>query len=591
MNNGKISKFIMLLSAFVLAICSFSVVAFADGEEEVQSEVSYSAKYDGGYALERVAIANPFDYVVKHTAQGEDETEEDLSAKEVAEFKVYQSNADFDTELSEDLLVEGEFLNKDNNTVTYVYRDGYEINADEETEGVVYYYKAVVVIGEGEEDSVEIVTNVKVVAYAPALTYKDFSLEEDAELLVAARGAAAESDCISGTTYTLPKNEIWGLVNSPVLDLSSVQILLYVAKPNSDFPTSVTSKATNGTYPTISLSASGTYRFWVLYNNAEFKSEYSEEITTDGLEYREDGWYDGENLIIPVFSFEYSADNKVSITTSGGGEKGIKNYTYDNIKFTVKNGNVMGWELLYTDKTDENGDPKDFREATAEEAEFDLDAFTTSSTSFKPLTNGYFKVRCIAVGTNADVIERKDSAIVKVDREYEEVEVLDTRFRDFVTNNWKSLIFLGLAVLSLVGIVVVALYKPKTPNGGKKKSKAVVKEEESKVEEAEEPQAEEAEEVEEAAEEVEETPVEEAEEPAPAEEKVEEPAPVEEKAEEPAPAEEKAEEPAPVEEKAEEPAPAEEKAEEPAPAEEKVEEPAPAEEKVEEPAPDGDKQE
>ncbi len=491
MNNGKISKLIMLLTAMVFAVCSFSMFAFADEDSGEVPEVSYRAAYDG-YALERIAVANPFDYVIKHTVIGEDETDEKLSAKEVTEFKVYESNAAFNTELTEDLLVDdGYKFDEANGTITYVYKDGATLKDDDENEGVVYYYKAVVVIGEDDEKT-EIVTNVKVLAYAPAITYKDFDVEENAELLAVAREAvesSAESLSATTTSYTLPNNskEMWNLINSPVYaNASSLKIMLYVAKPNSSFPTSATSTATSGTYPTISLSASGTYRFWVLYSNAEYNPDYLKEMTTDGLTYKEDGWYDDNKLIIPVFSFDYVADKSVSVTPSGGGE-GIKNYTYNGITFSVKNGSVTGWKLLYTNKVDAEGNPvfSDDGEATNEQAEYDLDEFSPSSISFKPLATGYFKVRCYATGSSEDKTVVKDSAVVYVTREYEEVKLVDTRFRDFMANNWKSLIFLGLAVLSLVGIIIVALYKPKAPDGKKqKREKAVVKETEEKTEEA-----------------------------------------------------------------------------------------------------------
>ena len=302
------------------------------------------------------------------------------------------------------------------------------------------------------------------------------------------RTEMAKEKNISGKTYTIPADEMKKLIQTDNGagftdydgDFKDLQIILYVLKPNSSLPTSATSTKTDGTFPTISLSSSGTYSFWVLFGDKKYESEYRYTMTTKDLKFKADGWYDTtDNLVIPVFSFNYTSTEGLTITASGGGEDGIVNHAYSDITFNISNGNLVSLTLEYsTDGTDGTWD-----KATDKDAEFDETAFSASSISFVPRKTGYFRVVCTAQADGTDEYGY-ETATVKVSKEYTEVKLVDMRFRDFIKNNWKSLIFLGLAVLSLIGIVVIALYKPKDASKVKVEVKEDADKEEVKVEEA-----------------------------------------------------------------------------------------------------------
>ena len=551
----KTSKLII----FVLALCvmAFSTyaVAAADGEEQEPVwtvEANYPS-FDEA-AKDIFAYDNPFDY---------------LTVKKDDEVVAYDEYKEFIESVAIEGLEEEYFaFDKENGTIRYYYV------SDEATDG---NYEVSVSFNKEGLDSVT--AYVKVTKHAPEGTlYYDF------DKLVEAR-EAAEKGLISGTTYTIPKAEMRAIINSEVYKKDDLHVAVYVVKPNSNLPTSATSTKDDGTYPTISLSDSGTYSYWIIYGDKDYDEESRFTMATTDLKFKGDGWYtkgnenEEEELVIPVFSFEYDNNEGLTVTASGGGEDGVVNRVYSSITFNIKNGTLAKNGITLEYCADGDGKDADWKPATETEAEFDASSFTVSSISFTPKKTGYFRVKCVAQADDEDVFKYA-TAVVSVQKEYTEVELVDTRLRDFFTNNWKSLIFFGLAVLSLVGILVVALYKPKA--GGAKK--AVIKEDaEEKAAEADAEIAEE--EAEEAAEEPVEETEEEAEEPVAETEEA-----TEEKAEEPA--EEKAEEPA------EEPAAeTEEKAEESAEekAEEKAEEPAgePVEEKAEEPTekPDGETQE
>ena len=114
-------------------------------------------------------------------------------------------------------------------------------------------------------------------------------------------------------------------------------------------------------------------------------------------------------------------------------------------------------------------------DATAgKEARFSKDGFKSGTYYFTPLKKGYFRLSVTAKGGEDGVtVKEVKTDAVSVQDQVEELKLEDERVKNFFKNNWLSLIFLGIAVLCLVGIVVVALWKPADKNG--KKSNAKVK--------------------------------------------------------------------------------------------------------------------
>ena len=320
------------------------------------------------------------------------------------------------------------------------------------------------------------------------------------ENLEAANAAVANADK-TGTTFTIPKDEMRNLIDIyGIASKDDLRVELYVIKPQGGIPNSATSIKTDGTYPTISLDKSGTYRFWILYGNLAYEERdvymmftKDNKMDTEGITLKDDGWYDDDGIKrIPVFSFEYEHEDNLTITASGTSEDGVVNRAYTDITFNISHGTLAakdGLKLEYSsDSTD--GEKGTWAAATVDDAEFDESKFTLTSISFTPKKRGYFRVVCTAEADDKDEV-KKAYATVYVSKEYTEVKLVDTRLRDFLKNNWKSLIFLGLALLSLIGIVVVALYKPKDAPA----KKAVVKEDDqAEIDEGDATEAENAEE-------------------------------------------------------------------------------------------------
>ena len=373
----------------------------------------------------------------------------------------------------------------------------------------------------------------------------------------AAKAAVAAEGNISETTFTIP-SEVKETIKSNYYSASDLFYTVYYAVPGSDFTSYSKEK---GSAHNISLSAAGEYRFYLVAEDVNGNSVLPEladgekfvvGVSGDGYAlFKEDA--DGVRdpaVLAPVYSFSFVKDTEIKITASGGGvsgKKGIIGQNYTALSFTVENYSSAEFKLLYSEEGEwgEGG----YKEAeNGVEADFDIDAFTTSSMNFTPLKFGQYKVMITVIGgEDGEEIKTDYSNVVIVEEESEELPLVDLRVQQFFQNNWRSLIFLGIAVLCLVGIVVIALWKPKNgDNGDDGKQTEGEETPEETVEEAEESEEPEAETETAEEPETEEEPVEDAvEEPAaeePAAETVEEPAaeePAAETAEEPA-----AEEPA-----------------------------------------------
>ncbi|MBR1868230.1 MAG: hypothetical protein IJ800_06630 [Clostridia bacterium] len=462
MKSKKLLTLISALTAAAFTVGSYTAVALADdGDENGTDEpsVSYGLRYVDG-TTEKAAYANPFDYIIKY----EDGKEVAFDA-EIEDFGVYTVN---DEEVPSTAY---DFDSKDM-TVEYFVTDDFS------DQGVEYVVKATV-------DGEVYATNVKVSLHAPENSlYYDF---DDEKLAAAKEAVKSVTDNLTGKTSvsftsTDVTQALWDLVKSEVFARKDLKISLFVATPGSSLPTSATSTNTSGSYPSISLGASGQYKFWILYQDAE-RGDYNNAITTDGLKFRKNGkdygWYEPDGkLVIPVFTFDFTADDAAVVTPSGGGEKGILNYKYSDISFAVENGTVESIELFYR-----ASDDAEWSKATEDEATFDAESFTASSINFTPVKKGEFKVVCTAIGTKNDT-RVQGSATVKVNREYEVAELVDLRVQQFFQNNWQSLIFLGIAVICLIGIIVIAFYKPK--DAPAKKEKTVIEEKTTEAEEVKE---------------------------------------------------------------------------------------------------------
>ena len=265
---------------------------------------------------------------------------------------------------------------------------------------------------------------------------------------------------------TLEKDEIWKILdeNSVIRDKDDLSARIYLRTPGGTWPSSAT-KTLSGSSSDVELTVSsrGDYHFYVLFtdnkgNTTEKDSELVEEI---------DGFYkvDGENKtkVIPIFSFYYQPDETVKVKCSNTDKvkKGYEGQIQKSITYTLENATDKDVEFVLMFKAENSTEWKEAVNGT--DADFDASKFTKSSLEFTPLKKGEYSFRVNAEGmTDAALKEgADDNVVIRVTDSVTIVKRENTAFTDFVKNNWKSLIFLGIAVLCLIAIIVIACWKPK----------------------------------------------------------------------------------------------------------------------------------
>ena len=280
-----------------------------------------------------------------------------------------------------------------------------------------------------------------------------------------------------GNSLTLPFEEISSLINSEVVDKKELTYKMYYSSPSSSSFSSATAK--KGDLPTLSVSSKGTYSFYVLVddgNDFGVKKEISLEDCEENRVGDVYGWYkkDTAELVAPIFSYENKENKEITVTTKGDSGTGRVNQRYQNLSVTVENASDTLVKLQYN-ATSGEANAEGWVDATAgKEARFSKDGFKSGTYYFTPLKKGYFRLSVTAKGGEDGVtVKEVKTDAVSVQDQVEELKLEDERVKNFFKNNWLSLIFLGIAVLCLVGIVVVALWKPADKNG--KKSNAKVK--------------------------------------------------------------------------------------------------------------------
>ena len=252
--------------------------------------------------------------------------------------------------------------------------------------------------------------------------------------------------------------------------------MYYRAPGSASFSAATTKK---GDLPTLSVSAKGTYSFYVLADDGnEFGGK--KEISIKDCEENEVGgvygWYkkDTTTLVAPIFTYENKENKEITVTVKGDSGTGRVKQRYQNLSVTVENASDTLVKLQYN-ATSGEANAEGWVDATAgKEARFSKDGFKGGTYYFTPLKKGYFRLSVTAKGGEDGVtVKELKTDAVSVQDQVEELKLEDERVKNFFKNNWLSLIFLGIAVLCLVGIVVVALWKPADNNG--KKSNAKVK--------------------------------------------------------------------------------------------------------------------
>ena len=267
-----------------------------------------------------------------------------------------------------------------------------------------------------------------------------------------------------GDSLTYPT--ITDLLVSDFYPASALKLTLYTCGPTGSSFTSSTGK-------TIKLDQVGSYSFYVLAQDPsktslEVDAEKHVRKTVNGVE----GWYDeNDALVAPIFTFSFDHIKQPEITLLTKVTPGYVGLTYKNINdyiTIVANNEKVEYKLffselsvdLYTGDTWADGGIEVLNNAVEAGRAIDVTAdeevgFSTSDLSFTPNKKGYYYLVVVV----KDAYGTDDAALnpIKVEAEVTEVKLE----KQFLKNNWVSFMFLGIAVLCLIGIILLIFVKPK----------------------------------------------------------------------------------------------------------------------------------
>ena len=456
------SKKSLLIISVIVALAT--VLAAFSGITAFAAPTEYEAKT--GDIYERAAVEVPVDYVVdKNTGKA-------VASSDITEVKV--TSEDESVTYESGVKKDGKGYIYSSGKIKYYYSENLDKGTGEDKYKVIVTVKDV----EGPFKVTVTVVGKDKVAEDGALKYNDKATIDDA--VKDDENAAEEEKFLttsgSGTSVKLAIDfdKFLKTFTSKYVDKTLLKYTVYYQSPRStDF--SSTSVKT-GALADISLSDEGTYRFYVLISDGE-----NNEITVKDLDERADGFYASKDasaeLVVPIFEYNFvkaAEDKAVSVVAnsiSAKNAKGRVNQRYQAVSFEVTNAAYEKYTLKYRANAD--SDWKDAKNGV--DANFTQSSFTSSQIYFTPLKKGQFKVEARVKG-NAEDLETKtaESSVITVSEKVEELKLVDEKVKNFFKNNWLSVLFLGIALLCLVGIVVIALWKP---SDGKKTGKTAKEEE------------------------------------------------------------------------------------------------------------------
>ena len=466
MKSKKHLGFVSAVLGTCLAVTSFTaVVALADDAENSTTTITYVGNDDTNKNTDKVFYQNP---ISEHFTVKKNDTESSFDYNKIKDDQVTLTNADGSA------LAEGVEYKYEKGTLMVNTAGTYMISA------------------EFTDASVQApVTSIIEVVDSATLTVD--TQGEDFDAFVTALASETQTIASDVEEIKIPSS-VWGLVNSNVYsakDNGQILVKVYLASSGGSF--SAVNSSFKAEMPKLTLSESGTYEFYFEVQDPDGNKIVKE---SDYVQ-KTDGWYkvetddkgtpdddtddeEIETLVLPIFKFNYTKVEKLDVTVTGGGDKGVKGIVgqeYTSIKIS-SNGTYNDVKLLYSKTKDGTYD-----EATEDEATYGT--LSTSSTRFTPLVKGYFKVVVQAKGGEGGfATESVTSEIISVQREIQKQKLVNVKFRNFLKNNWLSVVFLGIAFLCIVGIIVLAFYKPKDANEVKKAKKVDNVEDEEVVEDA-----------------------------------------------------------------------------------------------------------
>lgn len=320
-----------------------------------------------------------------------------------------------------------------------------------------------------------------------------------------------------GEDFTYP--DLRKLIDVDYFDYSDLQLTLYYTSPESSGFTKVSPSADSSSKQ-FELDEIGYYSFYVgLCDPCQISEQ---DVNLSSLTAKQEGkvvnYYDGEDLkftrkpsgivldegyedysidylvaadgttkICPIFTFNYVKNEtpKVTVSSAADTTKGYHKLVYKNadklITITTVDNKTTRYRLYYSDtdvtvdgdwthllgattlaefsKSSEfNSDDIDSNKGVFDVTEVEAFDFSTSTRYFTVAAKGYYYVVC-DVGTNFGQVTVCTNAIdatnafttVKYARDWGK----------FLENNTTAVIFLGIAVLSFIGLLLVIFIKPK----------------------------------------------------------------------------------------------------------------------------------
>lgn len=454
----KSKKSLRIIAVLIGVISVFTAFGFVSAAAEGDTPAVTKEYIAVTEAKELVATEVPFDYI--SVKLKEDSDPATVVAGDIDNVKLYLG----ETATGEEVSKGG--WNKSDNTILFPNRS--DIIAAKSGK-----YTVVTTMKDADKNGKKEFTTV-VTVYTVG---SDLSYVADAGKIAGVQDKINGLTVSEGNSLTLPFDDISALVNSEIVDKKELTYKMYYRAPGSDSFSAATTK--KGDLPTLSVSAKGTYSFYVLADDGnEFGGK--KEISIKDCEENEVGgvygWYkkDTTTLVAPIFTYENKENKEITVTIKGDSGTGRVKQRYQNLSVTVENASDTFVKLQYN-ATSGEANAEGWVDATAgKEARFSKDGFKSGTYYFTPLKKGYFRLSVKAKGGEDGVtVKEVKTDAVSVQDQVEELKLEDERLKNFFKNNWLSLIFLGIAVLCLVGIVVVALWKPADNNG--KKSNAKVK--------------------------------------------------------------------------------------------------------------------
>ncbi len=273
--------------------------------------------------------------------------------------------------------------------------------------------------------------------------YESFIASLKKQYFVEAEGDVPAHSVVLGNSISIP--DMSSLVYDDFTGYSSLKKTVYYTAPT-------TANSGNTSSLSFTLKEAGNYVFYVVFtdesNNAMEKEDF---VTTE----------DGKDIISDeemyhnfVFSFHVDDDAPIILTVVDSQGEGFIGTKYKSSAFDIDaSGFNIDYKLYYNSNVNANEDSDDWVEIEKSNKEVNYDGELT----FTPNKKGAYKITCTVSSKASATRAVSKSTIIKVQKSKTVVYPYENWFKDHIT----SVIFLGIGVLCLIGIVVLLFIKPK----------------------------------------------------------------------------------------------------------------------------------